>query len=125
MKRTKTMTKKKWYTKIASKEQGPFSFEELKKQDWLTPDTLVREENSKQWVPLSQAPGLESFFEDDLKIEDEEEENSFKSSEQYALHEDSEIALNLLTPNPYFFLLWLLFVALVLTYIFYQLNQIL
>ena len=50
--------KKYYYTTDGSSQKGPFTLEELKREN-LSPDTYIwYEELGKEWIPASQLPGL-------------------------------------------------------------------
>jgi hypothetical protein len=51
-------TTKIWYLLINGNQEGPFSFEDLKRDNRLTLDTLARKDDWKIWKPIREIPEL-------------------------------------------------------------------
>lgn len=108
-------THKIWYLWVNGKEEGPYSFNEIRCHPALTPNLLVRQEGSKQWVPIRNVPELKQLFEDAEELTlPEKEENIGKP-------DGDELTLSLQEPSPFWF--WLLVIAIVLVYIIIYLNE--
>ena len=73
---------KEWFIQIDGSSQGPYSIEDLKRDDRITPDTLVWKEGFANWVPMRKVAELEEVFRDveenPSSEEEEEEENKPK-----------------------------------------------
>lgn len=105
-----------WFIWLNSKQEGPFSYAELKADERLTPDTLVWKEGMADWAPIRKVPELNNLFkEEELEPEENEEDLSVSPIT------DEEIALPLQDEPP--FLLWLLIALLVLIYVMIRLSQ--
>lgn len=57
--------KKVWYIQIDNRIEGPFSYDDLKNDRRLTPDSLVWREGFDKWLPISQVPELRHLFTDE------------------------------------------------------------
>ena len=66
-----------WYINVEGREEGPYSFLDLKRDPRLTPDLLVRRNDwpKNQWIPIRNVKELQDLFKDD---EDETEEPESK-----------------------------------------------
>jgi len=113
---TRVLTKKIWYLDFDGKVEGPFSFEELKSDRRLSPDTLVWRAGFEKWVPIKAVPELQDIFKDE-ESEGEDEE----IEEEIEPVPDEEIALKLDRYEPPFFFYWLLLIAAILIFIVYRL----
>lgn len=107
-----------WYIRLDNREEGPFTVEQLKRDHRITPDTLVWKQGFKKWIPIRKVPELKDIFKDeDETSKDQEEKRPSRIKKDYG-----EIVLSLeKDPFPYF-LLWLIIVIIVLSYVFYQLR---
>ena len=105
----------KWFIKINSVEQGPYTQEQLKGHPNITPDTLARYEESNKWFPIGQFEELKELFKDDTtEIEEDHEENdSFAIDSELVLEQDF---------SPFHFFIWLLIILLVFTYFYFQIT---
>lgn len=103
-----------WYLFIEGKEEGPYSFNDLKK-DWrLTPDTLVWRKGFEDWIPIRDVRELKDLFKDEEPLENQADEIKFKKIKEGE-------ALTLETPwlTPPFLILFLILLLSLL--IFYHL----
>lgn len=105
-----------WFIWQASKHEGPFSYEDLKNNRSLTPDTLVWKEGMSGWKPIRNVPELKNLFKDEENDDEENEENLLGTVPQ------DEIALPLNDAEPPL-LLWLLIAILVIIYTAVKLFQ--
>lgn len=53
-----------WFIKIAQTREGPFSFQELRGDPRVTPDTLVWRKGFQDWIPIRKVPELKDLFKD-------------------------------------------------------------
>ena len=103
-----------WFLFIDGKQEGPYSFEELKKERRITPDTLVWREGFKNWKKIREVSELQALFEEDSKNGiDKETEISEKKTGQ------DELILEMSHEPPYF--LWILIALIILLYMVVQL----
>jgi hypothetical protein len=109
-----------WYIQINGKKEGPFSIQELKKHPSLTPDVLVWRKGFHLWIPARNVPELQELFKDEPADipEDKEEENEKKLFTRKKQGEELVLDMRLDPPQFYF---WLLILALIMIYMFYQL----
>ena len=113
------MTKKIWYIQIEGKKEGPFTPAELKRDARVTPDTLVWKKGYNDWVPIRFVKELAEVFADEKKAgappEDLEEGLVAK------VDASDQLTLAIREDPPHFFF-WLLVVAILLSYLLYQLR---
>lgn len=102
-------SKKIWYLWLDGKEEGPYSFTDLRSHPVLSPDLLVRKEGSSQWLALRNYPELQQLFEDPKEIIPEEKEPPTLPSE------GDELTLSYQDPSSFWF--WIVILGIVLTYI--------
>lgn len=102
-----------WYIEITGKKEGPFSILELRRDERVTPDTLVWKEGFKKWIPIREVPELKVVF------EDSEEKIPLIPKIDLKLKADDEIALDLKDNNPHY-IYWFLLALLVVLYALYQ-----
>lgn len=106
-----------WYIKWNDNEEGPFTFEELKNDVRLTPDTLARREGQNKWIPLRKIAELDLLFKD----EDSEEVDEEAGHDEIVPQDELTLQLPLSREPSYFFLFWLVIVAIIISYVLYQL----
>jgi len=99
-----------WFIKILEQQEGPYSFEDLKEDVRIAPDTLVWKEGFDQWKPIKDVPELKEIFKDKtppqpLQVEESETTES----------PQDELALDLGKEPPYLF--WILAAAIIFTYV--------
>ena len=63
-----------WYILVDGNSQGPWTFDELKANRSITPDTLAWKEGFVHWKKIRDIPELQALF-DDSPETDETEEN--------------------------------------------------
>jgi hypothetical protein len=115
--------KKEWFIKLDEVEQGPFTINELKRNPFITPETLVWKKGFKAWIPIGSVKELKEVFKDE-KEPDEEKESEDESSEKYKKaggwsHDQITLAAQ---SDPGNFIIWLIIILLILTWIFYRIN---
>lgn len=107
---------KEWFIAIGGRQEGPYSIQELKGDERITPDTLVWKKGFKDWIPLRHVAELNDLFKDkpEGKPLHEQEENTPSN----LLSDEEALTLQ---PDPYSFLIWLLIAAAILIYVSYLL----
>ncbi len=111
---SRVLMEKRWYIKLDSEEEGPYTIFQLKNNPYITPDTLVRAEGEENWFPVGQVEELEEIFEDNEK---QGETTDVKRTDGSF---DGELTLDY-RMEPYYFYLWLLLLIAVLIYVFMSL----
>ena len=106
-----------WYLFIDEKEEGPYSFAELRSDGRITPETLARRWDVKAWKPIGKIPELKDLFKDSVDLKDLTDLSKPKFSMK-----DDELALPLNRQNP-IFLLILMLIAFLIFLLFLQLNR--
>lgn len=106
-----------WFVWQTSRQEGPFSYEDLKENRSLTPDTLVWKDGMSGWKPIRNVPELKDLFKDGENEQEESEENFIG-----AVPTDDEIALPLNDAEPPL-LLWFMIAFLVIIYTIVKLSQ--
>lgn len=108
-----------WYVLINSKKEGPFSLLDLRRDDRITPDTLVWKEGFSTWIPARHVPELKALFEEEHPEDStQEEEESLQISRQFP---QEEIALNTQRDPSFWF--WILIILIIFTYACMQLIR--
>lgn len=102
------MLEKVWFIDIAGKKEGPFSVLDLRRDERITPDTLVWKQGFPAWLPIRDVPELNSIFEDS-------EEFIPLIQEPLKQKADDEIALDWRDNNPQY-IFWLLLALLIIIY---------
>lgn len=115
---SRVVMEKIWYIDIQGKREGPFSVFDLRRDERITPDTLVWKEGFTNWKPIRQVPELKDLFED-AKPLDEMDPHNFDRNGAKTSPIEGEIALDIRKGPPYFF--WLFFFLVVLAYFLSQL----
>lgn len=104
-----------WFIWLNSRQDGPFSYEELEANPALTPDTLVWKEGMSTWTPIKKVPELKNLFKDKGQPP-KENLNPLKTPVQ------DEIVLSLDNAEPPF-LLWILIAVIILMYVIFRISQ--
>ena len=100
-----------WYISIKNVQEGPYSVEDLKWDERITPDTLVWRKGFPRWVPIRDVPELRKIFKDD-RDEDQETDQKITSGGY------DEVALTYQQdPNTF---LWIIVGILAILYSLYQ-----
>jgi hypothetical protein len=105
------MDEKIWYIKIDDKEEGPYSFEDLKRDKRITPNTLARKKHHPFWRLIRKIPELRKLFFDDESIDPEENVSSTAPWRE-------ELTLEMQRDPSYFFW-WLLLIFILVAYLIY------
>ncbi len=108
-----------WFVAFDGKEEGPYSFWELKRDLRLTPDTFVWKQGFKDWIAIRFVPELQDIFKDEPESKPLHEE--VKPKPFLKLPEEDTLTLQI---DPSQFFLWLILILLVLSYVFYQLYRL-
>lgn len=105
-----------WFIWINSNQEGPYSYEDLKQNQALTPDTLVWKEGFTTWLPIRKVPELKNLFKD----QEESENQEFEESKAPLPHEEIALTYHDIEPP---FILWLLIALLILLFVIFKLFQ--
>lgn len=111
---------KTWFILINGQSEGPKSYEDLKNDSRLTPDTWIWKEGFDKWKKIRDVKELENLFKDDSK----DGENSDVPPEQDDKEnqiQDDELAIDMGLEPPYF--LWILLALIVLTYVLLRMYK--
>lgn len=106
---------KVWFIQIDNRQEGPYSFKELLKDERITPDTLVWKRGFVSWVAARYVLELKDLFKD--KKESASEGSEFTEKWKKKLPENEVLAIQTSPPN---LKIWILIVLLILAYIFYR-----
>ena len=107
-----------WFIIIDNKSEGPFTYDELRCDTRIVPDTLAWREGFVNWKKISDIPELKTIFEDVSKKDDEEEQISLLKKDPL----QDELVLEMLDMRqepPYF--IWIILALVSLLYIILQL----
>lgn len=74
-----------WYIQINGEKLGPYSFQDLKRNWKITPDTLAWREGFVNWLPLRDILELKDLFKD--------EEDSVPLDEKFKVSESKNLKL--------------------------------
>lgn len=105
-----------WYILIDGKSEGPWTFDELKENSKITPDTLAWKEGFDNWTKIRDIPELKELFEEVSKPPEVEE--STDSLEEKSLQDELVLEMGQQEP-PY--MLWFLIAFVSLMYVILQL----
>ncbi|MGK5594001.1 MAG: DUF4339 domain-containing protein [Parachlamydiaceae bacterium] len=108
---------KVWYIWFDSKKLGPYSYNDLKKLNFVTPDTLVWKKGMKEWLPIRKVAELKDLFKDENEIDLQEED----PSDQLKAVLTDEVVIQMEHVDPPFFL-WFLIALLILLFLLFRLN---
>ena len=106
-----------WYIRINDSTEGPYSFDELKSDRRLTPETLAWRNGFSKWLPICEIPELKDLFKQRKKpsktpvTEDVPTVNSITAN---------QLVLEANLEPPYYF--WILVILTILTYLFFHLH---
>lgn len=120
---TTETTEKIWYLDFDGEVEGPFSHEELKKDQRISPDTFIWREGFADWVLVKSVPELQDIFKDEHSVDQgprEEKDEEAKKKRLLAARE--EMALNLEEGGPPYYVYWLLIIAILLCYLWFWLQ---
>lgn len=110
--------KKIWFILIDGKRDGPLSYEDLKNDRRITPDTLVWKEGFKGWKQIREVPELKALFEDDSgRNQGDARETAIVGKKSG----EDELVLDMGQEPPYF--LWILLALIALLYVIIQLYS--
>lgn len=106
---------KKWYIRIVENVEGPYSFEDLKRDVRITPDTPIWAEGFEKWQLARDVPELDALFFDEEKVKSDENEIDESECElnKFIPSQDS-LAVDIKQDPPYLY--WLLVVLLTLIF---------
>lgn len=106
-----------WFILIGEKREGPYSFEDLKHDSRVTPDTLIWKEGFSEWKKIRDVPELKNLFKDNPE-QTEPEENEQEGFKKRPVQD--ELVLDFGQEPP--FLLWVLIALIALMYVFIRLS---
>lgn len=107
---------KQWFLEFDGKVEGPFSVEDLKNDERITPETLVWRIGFDHWVPIKDVPELKDVLAEgyhDQPVEGKIEGVDGRSP-------DDELALDLGRERPPLLPFFLIIIAAVLFYLLYH-----
>lgn len=108
-----------WFISIDNKSEGPFTYDELRRDTRIIPDTLAWRDGFENWKKISEIPELKKIFEDESK-KDEEEESQIKTLKKDPLQDELVLEmLDMRQEPPYF--IWIILALVSLLYIILQL----
>lgn len=96
---------KLWYIRLEGKEEGPYSFMDLKSDPRITPEVDAKKKEWADWVPIGEISELSQLFADPCPLEDTP---AVKKPSFRQVNSDDEIAISFDPQNPLFLLLLLL-----------------
>jgi len=104
-----------WYIYIKGQTEGPFSFDDLKQDIRLSPDTFVWRQGFEGWKRIRDVIELAELFEEkeEPPIDEESQETGFSSSM------NDELVADFGDEPPYLF--WLFVVLAVMLYVLFYL----
>lgn len=108
---------KEWFILIDGRQEGPYSFEELKRNPFITPDTLAWKKGYAKWQPIRAIEELKELFKDESEAVPTEERLKPKKPFSKLETEQDILALQ---RDPFQFFFWILILLLVLIYVVYQ-----
>jgi hypothetical protein len=109
-----------WYIIIQGKQEGPYSFIDLSKNEKLTPDTLVWREGFDKWIPMRQVAELQEIFRDKPKSIPIQERFQTKKIPIHPVDKLDAVLSSQM--DPYQFYLWIVCVILIILYIIYRVQ---
>jgi hypothetical protein len=107
---------REWFVLIEGKKTGPFTPEELRVNQKITPDTLVWKKGFSTWVKAAEVKELRKIFKDEVKKEKK------PSSKQSFSPGHEQILTDRLPPHSFFF--WFLICLVILLYSIYRLYYV-
>jgi hypothetical protein len=111
-----------WFVDINNKAEGPFTIREMKREERITPDTLVWKEGFPAWVHAKDVRELDSLFKDrssDDEDQDSDEDRDLTSEKNLT---DEELVLSFQF-DPFFFLFLVFAFVLIVAYVFHLLSS--
>lgn len=106
-----------WYIDIAGKQEGPYSFEDLRGDHRITPDTFVWREGWTEWRRMREVSELKDLFKDENPPEEQIE--TVTESNKKSLPGEGELVIDYRQDPPYLF--WFLTAIIILVYMIIQL----
>jgi hypothetical protein len=107
-----------WFIFIDGQSEGPNSYEDLKNDSRLTPDTWVWKEGFDNWKKIREVKELENLFKENTK--DDQENDLFPENDKKNLLQD-ELVIDMGFEPPYF--LWIILALIVIIYVLFQLYR--
>lgn len=107
-----------WYIFVDGKEEGPYSFLDLKRDPRVTPDILIRRKDwpKGKWLPLRKIKELKDLFKDE---EDKEDEEAKKNGAK--LSGNDILALDMRYDPSYY--IWILIFVIAIIYVIFRLHH--
>ncbi len=111
-----------WFISIEGSREGPWSFEDLKNDTRITPDTLIWKDGFDGWKKIRDVPELKELFKDD-SAEKEADGNAEDADAALKVSKPSEgeLTMDIRQEPPYF--LWLVIALVSLLYLILQLQR--
>lgn len=102
-----------WFVLINNVQEGPFSFDDLKSDHRLTPDTLAWREGFTEWKKIREILELKELFQESSS-EEEGDKDELKPLKTEPLQDELVLDMGQAQP-PY--ILWLLLALITLLYV--------
>ncbi len=112
------MSIEEWFIQIEGKQEGPFSFEELKRDRRITPDTLVWKAGFSNWLPIRKVAELRDLFKDEENENSSDEENEDKARTLSKKSLDNDVLT--LQYDPSHWIVWLIIILIILLYVLFR-----
>jgi hypothetical protein len=111
------MNDKVWFIQVNGNKEGPFTAQQLRHDQRITPDTRVWKQGFTQWIAIRYVPELKEIFADEEPLE---EIGPKKINANLARHGKDELAIDLRKSPPLYF--WLIVVLVILAYLIYRIS---
>lgn len=104
-----------WFIAYQGRQEGPYSFSELKRDSRVTPDTFVWKEGFDTWKRVRDVPELKVLFQEEHEESSEEERAEGERKKQLA---QEELVLEMGGPPNIF---WIFIAVIIIAYLLGQL----
>lgn len=111
-----------WFVLIDGKREGPWSFEELKGDARISPDTFVWKEGFEDWKKIRDVPELKDLFNEDAAGQETDSNEGDEVDGGLAVTKPAQGELTLAMQEPPY-LLWILIALIALLYVILQLQR--
>jgi hypothetical protein len=108
-----------WFIDIDGKAEGPLSILELKRNIYITPDTLVWKSGFPKWIKIRDVPELKDVFKDDHTHDEDDDDKIQNLQKKFKATGKDELVIDMQRgPSSFFF--WLLIAAILISYYLYN-----
>lgn len=112
-------TDKIWFIWIDGQREGPKSYDDLKNDPRLTPDTWIWKKGFENWKKIRDVKALEDLFKEDSPNAGNDEIPSTNDDPEKGMQD--ELVIDMGQEPPYF--LWILLALICLIYVIIQLYR--